>query len=175
MLDMAQTSTKRRNIMIAVILFVFVVVALIAGILIYNNGLKNSTNPTPTPTPTPSPVSTSTPTPTVTPTNNPSESLSITNYHGGSVNNNWNATCTVKNTGATTATITDVVVNGQSYKNFSPALTINPSIANGYLLPQNQSINLTIQGTTDNPFHNGGKIYIVTAIGNTYLIWQSTG
>lgn len=166
---MAQTSTKRRNIVVVTVLIVvLVVVALIAGILIYDNGINHNTNPT-SPTPTPSP------TPTVTPTNNPSENLAITNYNGGYVDNNWNLTCTVTNTGAITATITDVVVNGQSFRNFNPALTIYPSIANGYLLPQNQSVNLTIQGTKDNPFHNGGKIYIVTAIGNSYLIWQSTG
>ena len=112
----------------------------------------------------------------VTPNMNPlNENLTYINFDGGYNGNNWNMTFTLKNTGTTTATITDFVIDGQSYSSINPSPTINPTIENGYALPPNQTVTVTIQGTSPQPFHNGGKLYVVTATGNSYLFYLSSG
>ena len=103
------------------------------------------------------------------------ENLTFANFNGYAVNNNWNITFTLENTGNATAIINNIIIDGQSYSSFNPALTINPSIENGYVLSPNQTVTITIEGTSQQPFHDGGKLYVTTAIGNSYLYYLSSG
>jgi hypothetical protein len=106
------------------------------------------------------------------------ENLASTDVHGGSGPGGWNMTFTLQNSGANTATITNIIIDGTPYRSMNPVPVIIPAIENGYALPPTQSVTITIQvqgNNSPNPFHNGGTVYVVTAIGNSYLIYTSSG
>jgi hypothetical protein len=84
-------------------------------------------------------------------------------------NYKWTLSLNLKNTGNTNATITNIIMDGQPYRSFSPIPIVNPSIENGYILYPNQNVTITIQGTNTTIAPNvyaGRMIYVVTAIGN---------
>jgi hypothetical protein len=162
-------------IVASIIFFAFI---LPKPILVSPKVLPPSPTPTPTATPSPTPL----PTPTYSPTNNsPNENLTIIDGNGGMHGveglYNWNLTANIENTGITTAIITNIIIDGQPYASMNPVPIITPSIENGYSLSSNQTLTITIfdNNSQTQPFHNGGKIYLVTAIGNSYLLYQSTG
>ena len=156
-------------------------VSVIVGIVIYHNGQtsgENSKTPSLTPVPTTTPSPTPLPTATYSP---PHETLTIIDsdygMHGVLGIYDWNVTATVKNTGTTTVIITDIIVNGQPYSGLNPEPIVTPSIKNGYYLSPNQTVTITLveSNSQTQPFHNGGKIYLMTATGNSYLVYQSSG
>jgi len=88
--------------------------------------------------------------------------------------NKWLLTLNLKNTGNTNATITNIIMDGQTYSSFNPTPIVNPSIENGYVLSPNQNVTITVQGTNTTTAPNiyaGRMIYVVTATGNysTYV------
>ena len=105
------------------------------------------------------------------------ENLTFFNFTGfsGLQGNGWNMTFILQNIGNATAIINNIIIDGQTYSSINPIPTVNPSIENGYALSPNQSVTITIHGSSPNPFHNGGKLYVLTAIGNSYLFYLSSG
>jgi hypothetical protein len=84
-------------------------------------------------------------------------------------NYKWMLTLDLKNTGNTNATITNIIMDEQSYDSFNPIPIVNPPIENGYVLSPNQNVTITVQGTNTTTTPNvyaGRMIYIVTATGN---------
>ena len=81
----------------------------------------------------------------------------------------WMLTLDLKNTGNTNATITNIIMDEQSYDSFNPIPIVNPPIENGYVLSPNQNVTITMQGTNTTTTPNvyaGRMIYVVTATGN---------
>jgi hypothetical protein len=158
---------KRVNQVIVIVLILLLTIAVAFTIVFYNESIFSKSTPTPNP-------ALATPAPTATPTKTQFENLTITSGTWSYAGNNWNMTFTLENTGNTTSTITDLIIDGQSYKDLNPIPTINPSIETGYVLTVNQTVTITIQGTSANPFHSGATLYVVTASGNRYLSYLSS-
>jgi hypothetical protein len=172
---------NKKIIAISFFLVVILFVSVVAVTIIYYNSAvsdKNSKTPTPTPVPTPTPSPTMQPIPTYSPTiNSPNENLTFINFNGsnGIQVEGWVMTFTLQNTGNTIAIINNIIIDGQSYSSINPVPTVNPPIQNGYALSPNQTVTITIHGTPPPPFHKGDKLYVVTAIGNSYLFYLISG
>jgi hypothetical protein len=169
-----------KKIMTPVLLVAILFVSAIAVTIICYNRVVSDRNSTPSPTPVPTPPPSPTPliAPTYSPTNNsPNENLTFINFNGsnGLQVEGWDMTFTLQNTGNAIAIINNIIIDGQSYSSINPVPTINPSIKNGYALSPNQTVTITIHGTPPQPFHKGGKLYVVTAIGNSYLFYLIVG
>ena len=91
---------------------------------------------------------------------------------------NWTLSLDLKNNGNTTAIINNIIINGQSYSSFNPNSIVTPSIQNGYALPPNQRVTITLQDTNSattsaSILHDDSYIYVLTAIGNSYSYYYS--
>ena len=151
--------------MIAVTVFTVVLLTVITGSMLYyastnnkGNNADNSTLPTATYAPTP---------------NSLDENLTIIPVTSAQCNSNWNFTVYVQNVGNTTATVTNVIIGGQPYKNINPTPLVSPSIENGYTLQPNQNVTIVIQDFTapQNLQQGNHQVYFVTASGNSYEFW----
>jgi archaellum component FlaF (FlaF/FlaG flagellin family) len=139
------------NKKIIIAIAVLLVAILFAGTIVYYNGVVNDKN---------SQISNL--------TAHTNENLTFINFDGGFNGNIWNMTFTLENTGNATAIINNIIIDGQPYSSINPVPTINPSIENGYALSPNQTVTITIEGTSTQPFHMGGELYVLTAIGNSF-------
>lgn len=153
---------------IVVTVFAVVLLTVITGSMLYyastgnkGNNSDNSTLATATYSPTP---------------NSPDENLTIIPLTSDQYNSNWNFTVYVQNVGNTNATIANVIIGGQPYKNVNPTPLVSPSIENGYILQPNQNVTIAIQDFTapQNLQQGNHQVYFVTASGNSYEFWLAT-
>jgi hypothetical protein len=87
----------------------------------------------------------------------------------------WNSTIKLylENIGGGPATITDFVINGNSYSSYVPMPTVNPSIENGYTVSPFQSVTFTIK-LINQPaalYQGGNELYVLTKDGQSLRIY----
>lgn len=87
----------------------------------------------------------------------------------------WNSTIKLylQNVGGGASTISDFVINGKSYRSYTPVPSVNPSIENGYTVSPFQSITFTIKLINQQtPLYQGAnEIYVLTEDGQSLRIY----
>jgi len=93
----------------------------------------------------------------------------------GSYGHGWDSTIILYlgNVGDGPSVITNFVINGKSYSNYTPVPTVTPSIENGYTVISHQSVTFTIKLIKQpNPLYEGAnELLVITEDGQSLRIY----
>jgi flagellin-like protein len=101
------------------------------------------------------------------------EKLEITSAYADTTNGGWNINLTVKNTGTTTATIDNILINGKPYTTYGNTVTVevnNTNLSSSVSIKAGESVPVVVKLSSNKEFSSGMsvEVRIHTAAGQEY-------